>query len=135
MSYLTELGNNRNHCSQLRVWLLFITSKQLWMEIKGCDKPLLIFLWTLGAKSISRHHTWKVYVIMEKLVRKSSCTKTMFSRHFFWSTRGAHYTPKTRFFWHFSIQRRLWKLNGIFLNCLRKITVICMNRLPHFFAF
>jgi len=66
------------------------------MENKGCDKQLLIFLRTLGAKSISR----RVYIInTEKwwtspaapklgfpdilLVKKVHvlCTKTRFSRH------------------------------------------------------
>ena len=35
------------------------------MKIKGCDKQLLIFFQTLGAKSVS-DHTWKVYVITKK---------------------------------------------------------------------
>ena len=36
------------------------------MEIKGYDKQMLIFLQTLGAKSVSGHHTRRVYLIMEK---------------------------------------------------------------------
>ena len=35
------------------------------MEIKSCDKQLFIFLQTLGAKSISGLHMWRVYAIME----------------------------------------------------------------------
>jgi len=39
------------------------------MEIKGCDKQLLVFLQTLEAKFVSGHQTRRVYVIAEKMVR------------------------------------------------------------------
>jgi len=52
------------------------------MEIKSCDKQFLIFLQTVGAKSVSGHHMWWMYVILEKMVHKSSYTKTKFSGHF-----------------------------------------------------
>jgi len=56
------------------------------MEIKSCGEQLLIFLWTLGAKSISSHHMQRVNVIMEEMMHKSSCRVS-----------PAHYTLKLGF--------------------------------------
>ena len=36
------------------------------MEIKGCDKQLLIFLQTLEAKSVSSCHKRRMYIITEQ---------------------------------------------------------------------
>jgi len=49
------------------------------MEIKGCDKQLLIFLQTVEAKYVSGNHTQQVYIIMEKMVHKSSWRFSHFS--------------------------------------------------------
>jgi len=71
------------------------------MEIKGCDKQLFIFLWTLKAKSVSGHHKQWVYITMEKWCANPAADFSGFSstvihhsffQTFFWSTRGVLHT-------------------------------------------
>ena len=112
--------NNRNHCSQLRqVCLFIITSKQLWMEIKGFSKQLLILLQTLEAKFVSGHHMRRVYIIMEKMVCKFSCRCSQFLLHVM--------RQKLGFFRHFSGQWRCMLYMNVHYTWKIMILSVCLN--------